>query len=192
MSKLLWNPTNEELSHQYSGVTYFFAPGEKKKVPDNCGAHLLHNLDARGLTVLELDENGKVDEEKIKVDALARNKAFKMRTVSDFNQRNEGRKQQGMSYLSPTEKIKEYAIELGLGLLELFTVKDVEREAAAKDRDETKRLREENELLKTNLNDLISEFRSQGERISELTALVAPPEFGDARPRTVPVKQKGA
>ena len=187
MSKLLWNPTNEELSHQYSGITYFFAPGEKKKVNDNCGKHLLHNLDARGLTVLEFDDEGKVDEAKVKADAIARNKAFKTRMVSEFNQRNETRKQVGLAYLSPTDKIKEYAVELGLGLLELFTVKDVEREAAAHDRNEAARLKEENAMLKTNLSDLAAQSRAQGEQLAELMKMIRPV----ASQANVP-RQKGA
>lgn len=189
MSKLLWNPTNEELNHQYSGITYFFAPGEKKKVNDNCGKHLLHNLDARGLTVLEFDDNGKVDEEKVKADALARNKAFKARMVSEFNQRNETRKQVGLAYLAPTDKIKEYAIELGLGLLELFTVKDVEREAAARDRDEASRLREENDKLKTTLSDLSEQSRAQGAQLAELMKMMTSQGGGQEQQRP---RQKGA
>lgn len=188
MSKLLWNPTNEKLEHAYSGITYFFAPGEKKRVEDNCGKHLLHNLDIRGLTVLELDEDGKVDEEKVKVDALARNRAFKTRMVSEFNQRNESRKQQGMSYLTPTAKVQEYAVELGLGLLELFTVKDAEREAAARDRNEAQRLKEENQMLKTNLDHLAAQSRTQGEQIAELVRMMA--QQGGAQDQKP--KQRGA
>lgn len=171
MSKMLWNPTNEDLNYQYSGITYFFAPGEKKKIEnENCAKHLLHNLDARGLTVLEFGDT----EEDIGKAALARNKAFKQRMVSEFNQRNEIRKQTGLSFLPPTDQLQAYAIELGMGLLEHFTVKDAEREAAAKEREESERLRDENRMLKTNLSDLAAQSKAQGEQIAELIKLMVP------------------
>jgi hypothetical protein len=140
MSKMLWNPTNEEMSYGFSGITYFFKPGERKKVDDACGKHLLHNLGIRGLTVLEYG----CDEEAIKRDAIERNREFKKKMIIDFNQRNEIRKQTNFPYLYPSAQMKAYALELGIGLLEPFTVRDAEHEAYAK-------LQAENEMLKDRL-----------------------------------------
>lgn len=127
MSKMLWNPTNENLSYAFGGITFFFNPGEKRKVEDAAGKHLLHNLGIRGLTVLDYD----CDEKKIGADAIERNRDFKKKMVVDYNQRNETRKQTNFPYLAPTKEVKAYAIELGMGLLEPFTPRDPEREGMA-------------------------------------------------------------
>ena len=154
MSKMLWNPTGDKLSYQFSGITYFFEPGERKKVEDPCGQHLLHNIGMRGLTVLEYG----CDEEKLKKDAIERNKDFKRRMVIDYNQRNETRKQTNFAYLAPTTEIKKYAIELGVGLLEPFSPRDQEHEEMAA-------MKSENNILKGSLNDLTA-------RLATLTELV--------------------
>lgn len=170
MSKMLWNPTNDELSYQFSGITYFFNPGARKKVDDACGKHLLHNLGVRGLTVLDYG----CDEDALKKDALDRNREFKKKMVVDFNQRNENRKQQGMAYFPPTRDIKAYALELGLGLVEPYNVRDDERAAYAS-------LKEENDLLKDRL----------GKMEGMISKLVEAQSSGSPEPRGQ-VKQKGA
>jgi len=143
MSKLLWNPTNETLSYQFSGITYFFEPGERKKVDDACGKHLLHNLGVRGLTVLEYG----CDEKALERDSLERNTDFKKKMIIDFNQRNETRKQTNFAYLAPTKEIKAYALDLGVGLLEPFEVRDKEHAAYAE-------MKNENDSLRESISDL--------------------------------------
>ena len=177
MSKLLWNPTNEDLKSPLFGESPIFSsPGKRRRSRTTAGKHLLHNLGVRGLTVLEFDGCDEVMRRKWK-DALDRNKDFQdAKQVIEYNQRNETRKQTNMAYLAPTKEVKEYAIELGLGLLEPFTVKDVEREATARLADENKELREM--LTKT-----MGRMNEQSEQIAALTQLVAPPEFGGARPQ---------
>ena len=155
MSKMLWNPTNEELSYQFGGISFFFHPGEKRKIEDAAGKHLLHNLGVRGLTVLDYD----CDEKKIEADAIERNRDFKKKMVIDFNQRNEQRKQTNFPYLYPTKEVKAYAIELGLGLLEPFTPRDAEREGIAS-------MKAENESLKDTLANLTKQMAALTEMVT--------------------------
>lgn len=154
MSKILWNPTNEVLSYPFGGITYSLQPGERKKVEDGAGKHLLHNLGVRGLTVLEYG----CDEEKIGKDAIERNLDFKRKQVIDYNQRNETRKQTNMAYLAPTKEVKAYAIELGMGLLEPFTPRDAEREGMA-------RLADENKTLRDTLADLTKQMNTLAQAV---------------------------
>lgn len=144
MSKVIWNPTKEELAGQYAGVSYFLQPDEKRKVEDNCGKHLLNQLGQRGLSDLEY----RSDEGKIKADALARNKSFKLRMIVEFNQRNEARKQMNLGFIPPSKEIDGYAQELGIELLKPYNVN-------VGDHDKLQRLEQENNVLKTQLADLM-------------------------------------
>jgi len=172
MSKMLWNPTNEELSYQFGGITFFFAPGQKRKVEDAAGKHLLHNLGIRGLTVLDYD----CDENKLGIEAIERNRDFKKKMVIEYNQRNEQRKQTNFPYLYPTPEVKAYAIELGMGLLEPFTPRDAEREGIAS-------MKAENDSLKESLANLTKQM-------AFLTEIVTNQNQGDLNPK-IPIKQQG-
>lgn len=149
MSIMLFNPTNEKFEMQYAGLTVFMEPEEKKKVSDACGKHLLNSFGPRGLTSLEYG----CDEEKIAKDAVARNFEFKKKQVMEYNQRNEARKQQKMSFLSPTETVKRYSLELGIELDELYTLKDEEKS-------EMRRLAIENVELKKQMTMLLKKVES--------------------------------
>lgn len=151
MSKMLFNPTNETLSHAFGGVTTFFAPGERKMIEDEARAkHLLHNLTARGLTILDYgcDEGARAQ------DGINRNLEFKKKQVVEFNQRNEQRKQTHFPYLAPTKEIKDYALELGIGLVEPYTLRDYEHAAYAKLRQENDSLRDRLAGMDKNMEDL--------------------------------------
>jgi hypothetical protein len=174
MSKVLWNPTNEELFYAFGGITFFFQPGEKRKVEDAAGKHLLHNLGIRGLTVLDYD----CDEKKIGADAIARNLEFKRKTVVEFNQRNEQRKQTNFPYLVPTEQVAGYAKELGVKILEPYVPRDNEAGSSA-----MTTMKAENESLKTTLEDLT-------QKMAALTEMVMNQNQGEQNQK-IPIKQQG-
>lgn len=137
MSMMIWNPTNEKLTYQVGGKSYFFTPGERIKLEDSVAKHLLHNLGPRGLSVLEYG----CDEKQIGDDGIERNREFKVKQITEYNQRNETRKQTNFPYLTPTKEIKAYAIELGIGLLEPYAPRDEEHEATASMRKEIDELK---------------------------------------------------
>jgi len=141
---VLYNPTNEEFDMQFAGVSMSMKPDTRLEVEDACGRHVLNSMGQRGLTSLSYG----CDEEKIKQDALKRNLDFKKKQIIEYNQKNENRKAMGLNYLPPTINVNEYAIELGLKLLEPFSMKDPEREEINKAKAENDVLREEMDELK--------------------------------------------
>ena len=124
----LWNPTNENLEMQYAGISIAMPPGTQQVFAIKCATHLLNAFGQRGLTSLT---HG-CDEDRVGKAAIQRNKEFKEKQVVEYNQRNENRKAMQLGYLPPTESLKKYAIELGLKLLEPYTVRDEERAGIAK------------------------------------------------------------
>ena len=141
---MLWNPTNETFDMQYAGISIAMEPGEKQIFAIKCATHLLNGYGQRGLTSLVYG----ADEEKVGADAKSRNLAFKKKQVVEYNQRNEHRKASGMGYLPPTEEVKKYALELGLKLLEPYTVRDEEREKISETANENAALKAEVAELK--------------------------------------------
>lgn len=117
----LWNPTDETFEMQFEGRMYRLEPGGKAKVSEPCGKHLLTGFGQRGLTSLEYGDEDQI--EKIRGDALSLNRAFKMRQVVEYNQRNESRKQMNMPFLLPPEHIRKYAKDLNIELLAPFSVR---------------------------------------------------------------------
>lgn len=126
---------------QYAGRSFTLHSGEKEEVNEACANHLLNAFGQRGLTYLKYGD----DEETIAKDAKERNHEFKKRQITIYNQTNEQRKLTRMGYLSPTSKLKEYALELGIELIEPYTLKDEEKAAIAKSTIE-------NEVLKQKLD----------------------------------------
>lgn len=138
---VLWNPTDEDFDDmQYAGISISLKAGEKQAFAMKCATHLLNAFGQRGLTSLIYG----ADEEKISREAIQRNRDFKVKQVVDYNQRNENRKSMNLGFLPPTELLKKYAIELGLKLLEPYTVRDEERTGISE-------AKQENELLKAKL-----------------------------------------
>lgn len=124
----LWNPCNEDMSYQYGGLSYTLIAGKRLKVSEPMGNHALNALGSRGLTKLIFDDDGKsINEEQIERDALERNKEFKVRQVVTYNERNERRKASGQPYDTPSATVKRYSAELGINLLQPYTMSDGEK-----------------------------------------------------------------
>ena len=103
---------------QYAGRSFTLASGEKEEVNEACANHLLNSFGQRGLTFLKYGD----DEQDVGDKAKERNKEFKKRQVQIYNQTNEQRKLTRLGYLPPSQKLKEYALELGVELIEPYTI----------------------------------------------------------------------
>jgi hypothetical protein len=150
---MIYNPTNETFEMMFGGKTIFLPAGEKLKVEDSCGRHLLNGFTTRGLAVLDFDSNI----EEVTTDGKARNMAFKKRMVMEHNHRNVVRKQQGLSYTEPTKILRQYAEELGITLDEPYAVRD-------KEHDRLVLLERENQDLRKSIaetNDLIRQLMAE-------------------------------
>jgi hypothetical protein len=156
----LWNPTNEDLEGmQYAGISIGLKAGEKQIFAIKCASHLLNAFGQRGLTSLTYGS----DEETVGRAAIQRNREFKERQVVEYNQRNENRKAMQLGYLPPTETLKKYAIELGLKLLEPYTVRDEERAGISEGK-------KENEELKRKLTAQEKELSEMKELMKQVLA----------------------
>jgi len=154
MSVVLWNPTNEDFDMQYAGRSFTLTSGQRATVNDACANHLLNAFGPRGLTFLSYGD----DERDIETKAKERNYEFKKRQVQVYNQTNEQRKLTRLGYLPPSKKLKEYALELGIELIEPYSMKDEERAAISKST-------VENELLK-------AQAAQQAKEITELKEMM--------------------
>jgi len=139
---------------QYAGRSFTLCKGEKEEVNEACANHLLNAFGQRGLTFLKYGD----DESAIGKASVDRNREFKKRQVQIYNQTNEQRKLTRLGYLPPSQKLKEYALELGIKLIEPYSMKDEEKAAIAKSTIE-------NELLK-------AQTAKQSEEIAELRAMM--------------------
>jgi hypothetical protein len=167
MSKILYNPTNEELRTMYVGEDVILAPEAMVKVDDQRGRQVLNVLAPRGLVELEFGDDadnfaGKRRKAEI---GRERNRAFKRKQVMDFNAINDRQQQRRLPYLTPEPFLKEYARELGLELYEPYSSKNQEGQATA-------------ELLQKvqEKDDMISEMRKANEamqnEISEMRRIM--------------------
>jgi cell division protein FtsB len=118
--KVVANPTNEDFDMQYAGVSFTIKSGEEKTMAINAANHILNSFGPRGLVWVMPD----ADKEKIFEAGRRINKEFKHRQVTEFNVRNENRKHMKMGSLTPSDKIKEYAAELGLKLEDSYAQVD--------------------------------------------------------------------
>lgn len=125
MSTVLFNPTNETFLGTYIGEDTTIEPGAKVKVDDARANHFLNKFDRRGLIPLDYGDDGDVFEKKVKA-ALAKNKAFKIKSVSAYNQSNLYRKAQNLEYQQPPEQIQEYAEELGIEIIQPYMPADTQ------------------------------------------------------------------
>ncbi len=153
---VIWNPTNEDIDMQYAGISFTLKSGEKRDFDVNVANHIINSFGVRGLTPLKYGDEA--NEKKIGEDGIARNIEFKKRQITLYNQQNENRKHMNLGYQPPSAILKKYAIELGIKLLEPFTVRDEERAAISKSS-------AENEELKTKL-------AVQGTEMAELKAMM--------------------
>jgi hypothetical protein len=155
----LWNPTHEDLDYTYGGLSYTLKAKTRKKVKEPEGNHALNALGSRGLTKLVFDDDGKsIDEDKIEADAIERNKEFRIRQINTYNYRNETRKASGQPYDVPTKEVKRYAAELGIALLQPYSMVEGEKAVVA-------------QLSKDN-EDKDRQLKEQGDAIAKLTEMV--------------------
>ena len=148
------------------------APSHKMNVEDPTGRHLLNAFSTRGLCQLIFGD----DEKAIGDEGRDRNLEFKKAQVIRYNTQNEQRKMSGMGYLPPTEEVKRYAFELGIQLLQPYSLKDAEVSAihnVVKENIELKGRLEaqgnEMEVLKVQVQNLI--FAIQGASEAKKTPL---------------------
>ena len=118
--KVVANPTNEDFDMQFAGVSFTIKSGEEKTMAINAANHVLNSFGPRGLIWLMPD----ADKEQLYAAGKRINKEFKHRQVTEFNVRNENRKHMKMGSLTPSDKIKEYAEELGLKLEDSYAQVD--------------------------------------------------------------------
>jgi len=158
----LVNYTNEAFDYQFCGLSYTVKAGETRKVQDSEGNHALNALGARGLSKKEFDEEGKIiNEDKNRQDAIARNKEFKTKQVYNYNFRNEQRKAHGLAYDTPTKVVKQYAVELGINLLQPYSMAEGEKAEIAK-------LHKESETKDNLIAELAKQIKEQGEMLAEM------------------------
>lgn len=153
MAIIIYNPTNEEFTATYIGISDKILPEQKLRVDDARGRAYLNELGKRGLVQLEYGDEG--EGAKRKADA-GRNKnlEFKRKNVLRYNQTNERAKMNGAAYNDPPQQIKEYAEELGLSLIQPFQftdeknirMADLKQESLSKDRLLAEKDREMGEL----------------------------------------------
>lgn len=137
------NPTNEDFDMQYSGVSFTIKSGQKQTLSANAANHLLNSFGPRGLCYLQYG----ADEERVAAEGKKRNENFKRRHVTEFNIRNENRKNMNLGYLPPSEKTRQYAVELGIELIEPYAAKDHDRQKIQSQENEIKELREKIDML---------------------------------------------
>lgn len=182
---MLWNPTNEDFDMQYAGISISLKAGQKQSFAMKCATHLLNGFGQRGLTSLTYG----CDEEKVGREAIQRNLDFKKKQVIEYNQRNENRKHMGLGYLPPTNHVKKYAIELGISLLEPYSMKDAERSEISK-------LATENSELKAQMAQLLEKvnamFAKKEEVVTPQPELQEPEPEPDPEPAVQPEKVEEA
>jgi hypothetical protein len=137
----VYNPTDEEMTATYIGLTDKILPEQKLKVDDARGRSYLNELGPRGLVQLEFGDEGEGVARK--ADAGRRKcYEFRRKQILRYNQTNERQKQNGGAYQEPPDYIRRWSENMGLKLLEPFAftddaavrMADVKQENLAKDR----------------------------------------------------------
>lgn len=141
MAVVVYNPTDEEMTATYIGLTDKILPEQKLKVDDARGRSYLNELGPRGLVQLEFGDEGEGVAKK--ADAGRRKcYEFRRKQILRYNQTNERQKQNGGAFQEPPDYIRRWSESLGLKLLEPFAftddaavrMADVKQENLAKDR----------------------------------------------------------
>ena len=161
MAITLFNPTNEDFKAQYGGSSFIIPAypdeGHMVRVDDAKGNHILNQFGPRGLTSLDYGDEGDVKEKKAE-DGRRRNLEFKRKQVSIYNRDNESRKARQLEYIDPPDFIKEYAKEIGVGLIAPYEVADIKNEEIAQ--------------LRAEKNEMKGMLDKQAKQIEDLIALV--------------------
>lgn len=173
MSKVVFNPTNEDFEILFQGIpvkikgAHFdqekkqLVGGQKIKMDDARANHCLHELGRRGLCQLEYGD----DEDMVAKEGIRRNIEFKQEQVGRFNQDNEQRQQTNRPYVKPPSHVVQYAEELGLTLIKPHQTVDPSK---AKEQ----ALREENAELKQIVSDQQKQMNNLSRQMEQvLTAL---------------------
>lgn len=181
MSKVLHNPTGrlekkfqEIMKGQYLGKGIRIEAGQMLKVPDATARHLLNELAPRGLMSLDYGDEDHIDE--LVKEGLERNRAFKVKQLNDFNEKNSARKHMGLPYLWPTSTLKLYAEEIRVKLVESYQVDDAQLQ-------KVKGLEEENKTLKDQMTEM-------NEKMNQILEQITKPEVIED-PLTDPVLEDG-
>ncbi|MCK4787657.1 MAG: hypothetical protein KAV87_28135 [Desulfobacteraceae bacterium] len=166
MDVTLMNPTNEPMEPLFGGKPIPLLPGAKIRVDGSIGNHIINTHGLRGIISLDYDDDKikskqdrsiSVEEWKIKK-GKERNREFKEKQILLINQQNEKRKHEKMSYLDPTQKVKDYAKELGLELLSPYTATDKEQVKLNEMKEENLDLREQNLKLQEQNGAILSKL----------------------------------
>jgi hypothetical protein len=158
MAITLFNPTNEDFFAQYGGSNFTIPACPKEghmiRVDDNKANHVLNQFGPRGLTSLDYGDEGEVKEQKAEA-GRRRNLDFKRMQVSRYNRDNEARKARQLEYIDPPKHIKEYAKEIGVGLIAPYEIADIKNEEISQMRKDAERRDRENDELRKQVADLI-------------------------------------
>lgn len=169
----------------FGGIETLMEPDSIVKVEDPAGKHFLQAFEQRGLCRLEFED----DKKAIGEAGRTRNLEFKKLQIVRYNQQNEQRKMVGMGYLPPTKYVRQIAVELGIQLLQPYTMKDVEMSAVRDNKQETERLRKEIDEARQeseSLKGTIGELQGQITQLTKiLTGLVQ-----DQQGRRQPIQGK--
>ena len=161
----------------YGGVAIIMepvpAPSNKLNVEDPTGKHLLNAFAQRGLCQLVFGD----DEKTVGDQGRERNTEFKKVQVVRYNTQNEQRKMAGMGYLPPTEEVKRYAFELGIQLLQPYSLKDAEVSAIHN-------VVKENMDLKGRLDSQTAEIGELKDNLQKLILLMQQGQQGDGSKKT--------
>ncbi len=181
MAVVLYNPTEkleekfqESLDGFYMGKKIEVGPGKKVKVQDAAARHLLNELGPRGLISLDYDDAGK-EKERAK-EGLERNRAFKVKQLNDFNEKNSARKHRGLEYIWPADHIKLYAKEIGVKLVESYQIDDAQLQ-------KVKTLETDNQALR-------EQIAGMNEKMNQILEQMTKPEDEDKEEKKGPGRPK--
>jgi len=173
MSKVLWNPTDEVLKHEYGGILIELTPGQKKKLPDRAANHLLTKLSTRGLTSLEYGDTPETEIKKKKA-ALERQRKFEMNQVRMYNIDNMRRKRNNQIWVEPPMHIQKFANKHSMKLEESWSTEDLDRKSLKDAKERAEKAEERSERLEKQLEELsvlIRELATEKHEREELTKL---------------------
>lgn len=161
MAIVLFNPTDEELRTQYSGIDVVIPAGGKLRVDDQKARHVLNVLGPRGLTTLEYGDDEKIEAQKAK-DGCTRALDFKKKQIRTYNRENEGRKMRNLEYAEPPEQIKSWAKDLGIVLIQPYELPSVNMEEMSTLRTANKELMKTNEEVMAKFAEVMNMLDQKG------------------------------
>lgn len=169
MSQVVYNPTNEDFKVVYAGLDILirgtreedgkFVDGDQIKLQDAAARHALNEFGRRGLVALDFGD----DLQQKRESGIARNREFKIKQVTDFNQDNERRQSMKLAYVRPTKEVKQYSEELGIDLVEPYHVPNPQKQDSGA-------LKEENRQLKQQIQQLVDSVGMLQERLDTMSA----------------------